>query len=413
MIPGADALQSLWPDPLNYAAVRAKAQVGSPWPELFRCVETQCVMQTHNLVLESLARHRKVVLFAVDAIPWRVLSRNARHFGTLVPATSMGPTSSAAVWSSVLRGVPPYVHGLHGVVMYDAKRGCTVSALSNSTFSLDGSVDTTANLDLFLDGRDGLFAEAKRRFGTTSHFLGLVAFTDTATLGRHLAAGTNWHIGDDYQALLETPLRLLSTYRSRILSTLSELSKSTLLYCFLDLDTYFHTHPYSDPLADTFLDGLSKFANELQSRFDACTLFVSDHGMMEQPVDPDAKSVGLDPWIWERSYARPGGAGRVHFFYPRDVHCGAMREYLIDGLEGSGIVLSRDQYLAELAAPHATDVRGRDRIGELVAIATRPDFPSVMRFALQEHGSYTEDEMFVGMGIIGGNRGVSDEDVAN
>jgi len=388
-------LQDHWPSPARYGELVAQARTSERF--LLRMVPGQSVAEVYDVVLKALAQFPKVVLFGVDAVPWLVLKQNESIFSALVPLTSTVPTSSAAVWSTILRGEPPWRHGIHGVVFYDRTLEASVSVLSNSLFDLDGSERRQNRLDIFLDSGDGIFAEADRQYGSSCHFFGLLGLNSEATLPKSLASGSSWYVGENYQALLQSPQHLLWTYAPLVTAAVEARSKSTFVFCFLDLDTYFHEHPYSDPIIRTFLTELAEFAHMLATRHGAACFLISDHGMARQRAKPGSRSLGRDEWIWKRSYGRPGGAGRIQFFYPKPSSIGDIRSRLIDLVGTSGIVLSRDEYVARFVAPPGTAVRGTERIGELVAIATQPDFPSVMHSSLQEHGSFTEDEMMVGM----------------
>lgn len=400
MTPAAEILSRHWPEPYTYPQLLERA--ATPWPGLLRSVESQSVTRMYDVVMDALGQRSKVVLFGVDAVPWRVLVRHQQMFSRLIPATSVVPTSSASVWSSVLRGRPPHQHGVHGVVMYDRAAEASVSVLSNTVFDPAGGQDRTLpELDLFLDGGAGIFRDAALRYGTQGHMFGLLALTREATIARALADGARWRVGDRYQELLDEPMELFQLYQGWVREALAEPSESAFVFCFLDLDTYLHEHAFTDPLLERFFVALNAFARDITEDMGACCFMVSDHGMVQQPRHPGTISLGRDRWIWERSYARPGGAGRVQFFYPRPDEVENVRSRLVELMGGTGVVLDRERYVAELAAPGVARVHGVERIGELVTVATEPAFPSVMCASLQEHGSLTEDEMMVAMAALG------------
>ncbi|MGE5517056.1 MAG: alkaline phosphatase family protein [Bacteroidota bacterium] len=392
-----DLLQGVFPDALTYKALRAQARLPD-YDGAFGCVPAQSVGMFPQLALAALERWDQVVVLAVDAIPWSVYARHRHLFSAIVPVTSVVPSTSASAWTSVLRGGLPRQHGVHGVVMYDDRLQATTSILSNSVFQLDGTSYRGSLSSPFLDPGPSLFQRARRDHAAQCFMLGLYALEPDAILGQALAEDCEWTVEADYSRLLHDPAEMIERYQGRILDILARRGRApTLVHAFLDFDTFLHETPYDDPRLDGYMEGVAALAQTL-ARQGACVLIVSDHGMVRQPENLPPCSIN-DPEIWRLSYARPGGAGRILFFYPRPGCEEDLQGRLHDLVGDTAWIMPRARYLAQFVDPAGEGVSGAERIGPLVAVARSAAFPSVMRDYTNEHGACSEDEMFVAAGI--------------
>lgn len=92
-----------------------------------------------------------------------------------------------------------------------------------------------------------------------------------------------------------------------------------------------------------------------------------------------------------------GGAGRVRWWYPRPGRVAEVRERFADMLGPDALVLTRDRLVdLGLVARNGALV---DRLGEVVALAVGRRFPPIDPRDRYEHGSITEDEMLVPLGV--------------
>lgn len=365
----------------------------------FDVVPNQNIMLSNRMILETIKHHKCTVVFAVDAMPWKIIEKYKSEFISLIPVTSIAPSTSASVWTSILYGVTPAEHGIYGVVIYDETLKASISLLSNTVFYLDGREEVIADYEPILSKSPNIFMRAREIGVRDCLSLGRLAFSSIASLGQKLTLGSQNFVGKDYNSLLQNPLSLIQEYKSVVCSFLTMAEGRTLVFMYLDFDSFFHENSYDSPIVDALWEDLFFLAHKLKNEYDACSLFVTDHGMAQQQKQQLGSAYGMDHWYWKHSYARPGGAGRIQFFYPKKQCFDSVLHRLEDQVSDSGIVLKRDDFISRYISREGR-LNGVHRLGDIIAVATSPSFKSIMSSSVHEHGSVTLDEMLVGMGIM-------------
>ena len=395
----SNVLSSILPCPMSAdELVTTFASDSKDGNTYLRRIPDQNIILANRMILESLRAHNITVVFAVDAMPWRVIEKYKRNFSTLLPVSSIAPSTSACVWTSILYGVTQAEHGIYGVAVYDEKLDASVSLLADKIYYLDGKEKVIANYEALLSTTPNLFAHAHEMGIHNCLSLGRLAFSSTASLGRNLFAGSQNYVGEDYDALLQNPMKLFQQYKNAVTSFLRAHEGRIFIFMYLDFDAFFHENSYDQSITDIFWNDLFNYCDELKHGFGACSLFVTDHGMARQQQGLGS-AYGMDPWYWKYSYARPGGAGRIQFFYPQKQYYNLIFNRLQDQIGDAGFVLNKDEYISQYISP-AGRINGASRIGDIIAIGTSPSFRSVMSSSIHEHGSVTPDEMMVGIGVL-------------
>ncbi len=193
------------------------------------------------------------------------------------------------------------------------------------------------------------------------------------------------------------PVRLVAAFAAE-LSAL-ELDAGTLTWVYLDFDSYIHRHGF-DHRVLAGAAALGELAGRLRDEGTSVLTF-SDHGLT--PSAPgQATMKAWDAAAGERWCRLPaGGAGRVRWLYPHPGQAGRLAAQLAGQLSDA-FVTSPDE-LAEIGVLAAGSV-GQRRIGEVVLLATGPDFPVPDPSTAFEHGSMTAAEVVVPMAIWSAGR---------
>lgn len=360
--------------------------------------ETQGIWKAHDLVLEQMGAGRNVVLLGLDALPYTFLRRHLPSCGnqSLFPVTSVLPSTSTCCWTSILTGQMPAVHGVHGVVFYEQGAKTTVHALRPASFRHPGGMVSEQNEILLIKPESLLFAKIRTQFKKIPYVIGRLAFDIGGPLHQQLTRGCVSMVAKNYETLIEDPVALV---RDNLVSIAANARADAFVFCYFNFDTYIHSHSYTDKgLLDAFAM-LVEGCNNLSRKLDVSFVYVSDHGMIAQsgvigscPFD--------DAYVARRSYAYPGGAGRILYFYPnhRDVH--DVKRYLADLLGDTAFVLEREEYVRSFLRTDVASVNKAYRIGDVVVVGKTGSFPSVMSKSHHEHGSCSEDEMFAALGFI-------------
>lgn len=167
-----------------------------------------------------------------------------------------------------------------------------------------------------------------------------------------------------------------------------------LVWGYLDLDTYIHRHGVDRSIEDA-CRAVDRLARDLARAGTAVILF-SDHGLTanQAAVETEANWRDASSPRWCRLPA--GGAGRIRWLYPHADRSEALLNRLA-GQRGDMLVLTQESLAANgFLAP---DSIGARRLGEIVLIATGPDFPAPATDVAYEHGSMTADEIVVPLAV--------------
>jgi hypothetical protein len=165
---------------------------------------------------------------------------------------------------------------------------------------------------------------------------------------------------------------------------------------FLNCVRYISQHGYSKPINNAICE-FAKRMCLLRSQFNnVAILAVADHGMIQQKPTLKIPLI-VDQEILTLSRHKPGGAGRILFFYPKEGCFLSMWALLEQRIGENGKLYSREEYIQKY---YGTGVYGPERIGDIVAVALNERFPSASIHDAFEHGGLHEEEMLSFISIL-------------
>ncbi|MEU9830834.1 hypothetical protein AB0D67_04750 [Streptosporangium sp. NPDC048047] len=399
-------------------------------------------------ILAALERaERGVVVLAVDGLAWRA-ARAAWPAAGLTRLTSTFPSTSATAWMTSVTGLPASGHLAIGAACRSPADGSLMNVITGETLAravpdrpggappgggLSGGLPRDARRDGDPQGgpqggppgddpRDGppggdLIAARTTVFERAAAIPGTVA----VAAGREIdTLGSPWSAAllrgaarfPAFRNAGEVPAARRSELAAQALDPESLVAavardveaafaahaadgRRLLLWIYVNLDDHVHRHGY-DPRAMRAVAGLERHALAWAAR-GWHVIAHSDHGQVPVVPDPALETAWAGVDVPELCALPGGGAGRVRWLHPRPGRADEAVERLAAALGGHALVVPADE-LPGMGLLELTPAV-RERIGEVVAVATSPRFPLPVRGPRFEHGALTEDEMLVPLAV--------------
>lgn len=333
---------------------------------------------------------RRLVVIAVDGLGYD-RAASLLHPATLWPLTSEFPTTTIACLLTSVTGQPAYSHGVIGVQFLHEDGVRTVNCH-------DGQLTEPARPE----GHAGFGLArptATPRLPTVFDALALrgvattvlpneLAFVHAGVRDRLLHGAAR--VGEPLAPLAD-PVSLVQACGDQ-LSAAIDATPGGLVWAYLDLDTHHHRCGFDAALRAAAAE-LDRLAARLCDEGSSVLIF-SDHGLT--PSQPSQDTLAFWQELTSERWCRlpPGGAGRTRWVYPYPAQEDKVAARLA-GYLGDAVVASRDD-LAAWGLAGAGSI-GQRRLGEIVLLATGPDFPAADAATNYEHGSMTADEVLVPM----------------
>jgi len=355
---------------------------------------------------------RRVIFVILDAVGYRQLQRyldagfsvfaDLAKTGTLVPITSVFPSTTVAALTSIWTGRPPLGHGFLGTKLLLPRQGVLANMLKMAPAMNSrggGLEDWGWNSDDFVTASTLAGHMGTRGIQTVAH-------TCRAFLGSPLTEIFLRGMGEvrGYLGLSDLWLNVRQTLR--------EADPGRPLFVdvyWSDADNVAHVYgpesEYGPATLRHFCRSLEEdFLERLTPDMKAGTLLVitADHGQITTPADrvlhlPDHEE------LWETFLLPPAGESRAAYVYVRSGERERLHSYAAQHLQGRFASLDTGQALeiglwgpSGLATP-----KTRVRLGDVLMIATDSSRLTVRpreetRHALRgHHGSLTAEEMLV------------------
>jgi len=333
-----------------------------------------------------------LVVLLIDGLGWNLLRRHAAHAPFLAslagrPLTAGFPTTTATSLASLGTGLPPGQHGLTGYTSLVEKVGEPVNWLRWQVAPSGASL-----LDRLVPEQvqplPTAFERAERA-GVTVSVVSSYAFRGSGLTRAVLRGGSYLPVF----TAADTATTVAAAARGR---------RPSLIYCYnSELDLIGHGCGCSSDAWRVQLTLIDRAVQLLAERLPAGVrlLVTADHGMVDVPesakIDYDA-----DPALSEGVEAIAGEA-RVRYLHVADGQLAAVRQRWLDRVGNTIAMLSRDEVIDRgWFGPVVSDI-ARQRIGDLVALATEPVAVvrrrAEQRLALMtgQHGGLTEEELLV------------------
>lgn len=342
---------------------------------------------------------KEVIVFAFDALSFeyfyseimpQMKSYHLKYGSTL---SSVFPSTSSTCWTSVLTNSQPSEHGIYGTSFTHEDTNMNYVWHRNyychgSQFVQNRCKNTKFNLVLSTNNIFQLLLKKKIICYDLGHYFEESPsnpLIDRITKGT-IRIKSNQRILD----LLGNPNIVLSGFLEEIQKILIHDQEKKLIWTYIDTDNYIHHHGYKKLSENIDWKKLFQFWDDNYNE-DRAFLFLADHGQTQQRnVTVDILKESIDN---ENLRCNTGGAGRVLYFYPKQEMQNEVRKWINNKIGDSGRVYTKDE-LIQLGLINS-DAKGIDRIGDLIAIGYRPEFPSTGPEYLFEHGALSKEEMFV------------------
>jgi predicted AlkP superfamily pyrophosphatase or phosphodiesterase len=350
---------------------------------------------------------RRVVLVILDALGYRMLHdslaagggqpfRQLAQAGTMVPLTSIFPSTTAAALVSLRTGRPPAEHGWLAYYMYLRELGVAANAITLSPIRGRGG---DILLDWGLDPESLVsvpsLAECLARSGIATRAVLSVHFRNSG-FTKMLYRGVAEIRGHLHASDLWGQLRhLLSHTRGQ---------RAMLTAYWGGLDALAHAYgPQSDLWQAEFRTVSHLLKEEVLDRLPAqdrdgtLLLLTADHGQIEIP--PERTVIATEhPELLQHLLVPVVGEPRAAFLYPRPGRAGAIADYLGQAFPGSFAILHSAEALEAGLMGRPVSDKALARAGELLVLPRanyaiqqdRPKEPSVGR-----HGGLSAQEMLV------------------
>jgi len=350
---------------------------------------------------------QQLIVVLIDAISHRRFqdwidrldaeSRSVFQDAYLVPLTSIAPSTTSTVLTTLWTGLSPAEHGILGYELFLKEYGLVANMITHSPASFEG--------------RPGLLYHAG--FQPESAI-------PAPTLGSHLS-----------QAGVETFVLLSHTILGSGLSrmhypssnaygfgTLTDLWIQTrhlaemkitvprLIWIYYGMvDTYSHVHgPDSEQAESEFISFLNIMSKIFLSRFQGNTrpktllMILSDHGQIHTPKN-DQYNLSNHPGLLDNLHIPPTGESRLTYLYPRPGQVEVVQEHIEHTWPGRFHILPSGYALKNgLFGPGEPLKESWSRIGDLLIISQQDAYfwwskkPNPL---LGRHGGFSEDEMIV------------------
>ncbi len=339
----------------------------------------------HGLGPVWLGPARSLVVLAVDGLGYEAAA-SAFPAAELWPLTSEFPTTTVACLMTSVTGVPAGEHGFTGVQYLHADGHRVVNCHSGQVTGWSDAIARPTATPEFPTVFDRLDAVGVRSVALPRELAGLHGdVTNRMLHGARLSPDA----AAVRSAAPADPVGLVEAFAGGLV-----IEPGTLTWAYLDFDSYLHRHGF-DHRIHVAARALGDLAQRLRDSGVSVLIF-SDHGLTASAPAPGTletwDAVAVERWC----RLPPGGAGRVRWLYPHPGLAGELADRLAGQL-GDAFVTSPDE-LADLGLVAAGSV-GQRRLGEVVLVATGPDFPVPDPGTSYEHGSMTAAEVLVAMAI--------------
>ncbi len=335
------------------------------------------VASIQQRIIPTLNSDKPTVVFSLDAIN---IYQFINYFNEMIDLSnlqtlsSVFPTGSATAYSSIHFGQSVDKHGVYGSAFYNPVIRNLQLVFTDQSVTAKGniqanpfSITTLATLD---------------KISGSSCFIYVKHFSADVKLAKRFmghAAPIELTATDDFERDIMNQLDSLS-------NTVKQ-KKYHVTWCYLDFDTIMHQWGVKTPRTDDLLRKTARIIkDQIDHNPDHNYIFLSDHGQIDQVNTHEFDNES----IMGKCYAMKGGSGRSLYFYTNDK---SVYKHIHAEVGNSGIVLLKGDPLLDKIFGFKT--KNIPEIGDIVAIATAPNFPSYGWDLKAEHGGLCKEELYV------------------
>jgi hypothetical protein len=350
---------------------------------------------------------QQIILVLIDAVSHKRFQewisridlefQSALQDSYLFPLTSIVPSTTCTVLTTLWTGRTPAEHGILGYELFLREYGLIANMITHSPASFEG--------------RSGLLYQAGFQPETA---------LPVPTLGTHLSKA-----GVEVFALLSSQIHnsglsrmyypSVDTYGFRTQTDLwiqvrhlaeMKLTKPRLIWVYYGIvDNYSHLYgPDSEQAEAEFISFLNTMYRIFLSKHLGNThqktllMVLSDHGQLHTPKNPHY-DLSNHPTLIDRLHMPPTGENRLAYLYPRPGQSEAVQEYIASTWPGMFQIIPASHALENgLFGPGEPTREARSRIGDYLVISQGDAYlwwspkPNPL---LGRHGGLSEEEMVV------------------
>jgi len=355
------------------------------------------IVNISKFITDIASDYDEIIVFAFDALSFEyfyyTMLEDAKKYDLHASVlSSVFPSTSTAAWTSISTGVQPSVHGVYGTSFYLKEYRKSYNWIFNALADKE-------NFDILWGKRQPKLNLSKKKtlfqklekLGFNSVYLDSHGSENPFPLlgimngSKHIP-----YLNKDFNELKRKPDRLLKHFLTQTTKLLRTKDKKKMVWNYIDVDDFIHEQGYKELTKYNLWETLFKYWSDNKSKKRAF-LLISDHGQTEQVncgINILKTSILNDDLAHN-----PAGAGRTMFFYPKKGKYKSVKKWLEKVVGDSGFVLDKkDLFKYKLLDENAV---AQERLGDLITIATKPNFPSAGAKYLSEHGSLHSEEIFV------------------
>jgi hypothetical protein len=361
--------------------------------------KTNSIINLYNYIFQLSHEYKEIIVFAADAIGFEyylkeISQSTQKHDLQTSVLSSVFPSTTAAAWTSVLTGSKPSYHGVYGTSFlheqHDANYFWIANILNKREQSQALTPEESRELKLNLSKNKTIFEKVKEN-SFSSYFLDAYKYSSSSPLLQQITRGSHFiEAGDDYQEMAKAPEKLMTYLINKTKEVLKKDQSKKLLWNFLDYDLFIHINGYEKLTERTNWNALFDFWDEYKNK-DRVFLFVADHGQLLQK---DLSHHILNESIKNTDLKHnTGGAGRTVYFYPFEDTFEKTWSWVKKIVGDSGILLKKQELVDHNLIEK--DAIALSRIGDIIALGQKENFPSTGYEYVHEHGSLGSEEMYV------------------
>lgn len=355
----------------------------------------QSIVNISEFIEKSFNWYNEIVVFACDAISYEYylskiqpISKKYHYYVGVL--SSVFPSTTSVAWPSIITGTTPSEHAIYGTSFLHEDFNKNYIWISNTiNDKKTREIVSKKQCRLNLSKKLTLFEKLQKK-GITSYYLGTHGQGKFNPFRQELTRGSILIKPDkNYAELKMTPQKLVNWFINKNKILFKNGSHKHLIWNYIDLDDYIHEQGYDKLSQSLNWETIFKFCSGYKDN--RLFLLISDHGQIKQTVkDFSILKSSNDN---DNLFYNTGGAGRVLYFYPATNKENEIYDWVKNIVGRTGLVIRKEElFKYKLINKNAI---GMDRIGQIVAIATSANFPSVGNEYIFEHGSISSREMFV------------------
>ncbi len=357
----------------------------------------QSIVNIYNFIYDLAPVFDEIIVFAFDALSFEYylssIEKDAQNHNLSASVlSSVFPSTSTTSWVSIHTGTTPSEHGVYGTAFYLKEFDKSYNWIFNALADKEKFISLWKQeqpLVLNLSKKKTLFQRLQKLDFSNFYLDSHGEENPFPLLGIMQGAKHIPYLKSDFNDLKRKPDKLLSYFTCQTSKLLKKKGKK-LIWNYIDVDDYIHENGYEKLSKYNLWKTLFQYwsANKSSKRV---FVMISDHGQTKQVysgINILKTSILNNDLIYNSA-----GAGRTMFFYPKNGKYKSVKKWLEKIVSDSGFVLDKkDLFKYKLLDKNAV---AQERIGDLITLATKPNFPSAGAKYLSEHGSLHSEEIYV------------------